>query len=147
MADIVLTGDTSGAITIAAPAVAGTNTLTLPASSGTLLTTTGDGSSLTNLPVSGLGVGQTLQNVKSSRTESVNYTNSTGRPIWVYITALVIINGNSITLYVDDVAIGKQSTSDYVSQYKTLTAIVPNGSTYRFEQTSTLNITYWSELR
>jgi hypothetical protein len=39
MADIVLTGDTSGAITIASPAVAGTNTLTLPASTGTLATT------------------------------------------------------------------------------------------------------------
>ena len=35
--DVILTGDTSGAITIAAPAVAGTNTLTLPASTGTLL--------------------------------------------------------------------------------------------------------------
>lgn len=40
MADIVLTGDTSGAITVAAPAVAGTNTLTLPASTGTVATTT-----------------------------------------------------------------------------------------------------------
>ena len=40
MADIVLTGDTSGAITVAAPAVAGTNTLTLPASTSTLATTT-----------------------------------------------------------------------------------------------------------
>lgn len=39
MADIVLTGDTSGTITVAAPAVAGTNTLTLPASTGTLATT------------------------------------------------------------------------------------------------------------
>ena len=39
MADIVLTGNTSGAITVAAPAVAGTNTLTLPASTGTLATT------------------------------------------------------------------------------------------------------------
>ena len=37
MANVVLSGDTSGAITIAAPAVAGTNTLTLPASTGTLL--------------------------------------------------------------------------------------------------------------
>ena len=36
MADIVLTGNTSGAITIAAPAVAGTNTLTLPASTATV---------------------------------------------------------------------------------------------------------------
>tara|TARA_B110000285_G_scaffold31193_1_gene32181 strand:- start:29158 stop:29766 length:609 start_codon:yes stop_codon:yes gene_type:complete len=40
MADIVLTGNTSGAITIAAPAVAGTNTLTLPASTGTVVTDT-----------------------------------------------------------------------------------------------------------
>ena len=39
MANIVLTGDTSGSITVAAPAVAGTNTLTLPASTGTLATT------------------------------------------------------------------------------------------------------------
>ena len=39
MANIILTGDTSGAITVAAPAVAGTNTLTLPASTGTVITT------------------------------------------------------------------------------------------------------------
>jgi hypothetical protein len=41
MASIVVSGDTSGAITIAAPAVAGTNTLTLPASTGTLVVTGG----------------------------------------------------------------------------------------------------------
>ena len=39
MSSIVVSGDTSGAITIAAPAVAGTNTLTLPANTGTILTT------------------------------------------------------------------------------------------------------------
>jgi hypothetical protein len=39
MSTIVLSGDTSGAITIAAPAVAGTNTLTLPASTGTVALT------------------------------------------------------------------------------------------------------------
>ena len=38
MSSIVVSGDTSGAITIAAPAVAGTNTLTLPAATGTVLT-------------------------------------------------------------------------------------------------------------
>ena len=43
MADIVLTGDTSGSITVAAPAVAGTNTLTLPASTGTVALTSGVG--------------------------------------------------------------------------------------------------------
>jgi hypothetical protein len=41
MASLVVSGDTSGAITIAAPAVAGTNTLTLPASTGTLVVTGG----------------------------------------------------------------------------------------------------------
>ena len=50
MASIKLQGDTSGELTISAPAVAGTNTLNLPASTGTLLTTTGDGSQLTGLP-------------------------------------------------------------------------------------------------
>jgi len=46
MANIVLTGDTSGAITVAAPAVAGTNTLTLPANTGNIVTT-GDSSTIT----------------------------------------------------------------------------------------------------
>jgi hypothetical protein len=41
MASLVVSGDTSGAITIAAPAIAGTNTLTLPASTGTLVVTGG----------------------------------------------------------------------------------------------------------
>ena len=38
MSSVVINGDTSGAITIAAPAVSGTNTLTLPAVTGTVLT-------------------------------------------------------------------------------------------------------------
>ena len=46
MADIVLTGDTSGSITVAAPAVAGTNTLTLPANTGNIVTT-GDSNTIT----------------------------------------------------------------------------------------------------
>ena len=37
MASLVLTGDTSGQVTLAAPAVAGTTTLTLPASTGNVL--------------------------------------------------------------------------------------------------------------
>jgi hypothetical protein len=40
MAGIILTGDTSGTITVNAPAVAGTNTLTLPAETGSIITST-----------------------------------------------------------------------------------------------------------
>jgi hypothetical protein len=39
MASVVISGDTSGAVTITAPAVAGTPTLTLPTTTGTILTT------------------------------------------------------------------------------------------------------------
>ena len=39
MASVVINGDTSGAVTISAPAVAGTPTLTLPTTTGTILTT------------------------------------------------------------------------------------------------------------
>jgi hypothetical protein len=38
MSSVVISGDTSGAITLAAPAVSGTNTITLPASTGTMVT-------------------------------------------------------------------------------------------------------------
>jgi hypothetical protein len=37
MSSVVISGDTSGAITVAAPAVAGTNTITLPALTGTMM--------------------------------------------------------------------------------------------------------------
>jgi len=37
MSSIVISGDTSGAITLAAPSIAGTNTATLPAAAGTVM--------------------------------------------------------------------------------------------------------------
>jgi hypothetical protein len=37
MSSVVISGDTSGAITLAVPAVAGTNTVTLPAAAGTVM--------------------------------------------------------------------------------------------------------------
>ena len=37
MSSVIISGDTSGAITVAAPAVSGTTTLTLPATTGTVL--------------------------------------------------------------------------------------------------------------
>lgn len=48
MSSIVVSGDTSGAITVAAPAVAGTNTITLPTSTGTAVVSTAVSASTTN---------------------------------------------------------------------------------------------------
>ena len=46
MSSVIISGDTSGAITLAAPAIAGTNTLTLPAVTGTVLTNKSTGTVL-----------------------------------------------------------------------------------------------------
>jgi len=48
MSSIYITGDTSGAISLAAPSIAGTNTATLPAATGTVLVSTAVSSSTTN---------------------------------------------------------------------------------------------------
>ena len=40
MSSVIISGDTSGAITLAAPAVSGTNTITLPAVTGNSLVST-----------------------------------------------------------------------------------------------------------
>ena len=76
MADIVLTGDTSGAITIAAPAVAGTNTITLPASTGTVITTTS--------PKAG-NIIQVVQAVKTDTftTSSTSFVDITGLSVTI----------------------------------------------------------------
>ena len=65
MADIVLTGNTSGAITVAAPAVAGTNTLTLPASTSTIATTA---------DVNALTTGKILQVISATKTDTQSIT-------------------------------------------------------------------------
>lgn len=52
MASVVIAGDTSGTVTLAAPAVAGTTTITLPTTSGTMAVT-GGSPSFANLTVTG----------------------------------------------------------------------------------------------
>lgn len=48
MSSLVISGDTSGQVTLAAPAVAGSNTITLPAATGNVLVSTAVSSSSTN---------------------------------------------------------------------------------------------------
>ena len=63
MANLKLSGDTSGVITVAAPAVAGTNTITLPAETGTILTNQ-------------TSVGKILQVVSATQNTEVTTTSS-----------------------------------------------------------------------
>ena len=68
MSSLVISGDTSGTISLTAPAVSGTTTLTLPTTSGTVLT---NGTN-TNFPA-----GSVLQVVNSTATSGVISTTST----------------------------------------------------------------------
>jgi hypothetical protein len=58
MSSVVISGDTSGSITLAAPAVAGTNTITLPAATGTVMVSG-------NMPAFSAYLGST-QNISST---------------------------------------------------------------------------------
>jgi hypothetical protein len=80
MASIVVAGDTSGTITLSAPAVAGTNTLTLPTNTGTIITTASSGQSI---PKAALPTGSVLQVVSTQKSDL--FTSSTNNA-WTDIT-------------------------------------------------------------
>ena len=74
MASIVVAGDTSGTVTLTAPATAGTTTLTLPTANGTILTT---GSSGQSIPKAALPTGSVLQVVQGSYSTQTTTTSTT----------------------------------------------------------------------
>jgi hypothetical protein len=92
---------------------------------------------------SGIGYGQTWQDVAASRAVSTNYTNSTGKPILVNVSYAQISTVTNY-MYVDGVlvATGKQNN---LNGGQLMSAIVPNGSTYSV--TSSGVILSWAELR
>jgi hypothetical protein len=70
MASVVINGDTSGSVTLSAPATAGSTTLTLPTTSGTVLTSA---SSLT----ASMPAGSVIQTVSTTVTSGSYYASST----------------------------------------------------------------------
>jgi hypothetical protein len=68
---LVLSGSTSGSVTLQEPAIAGTTVLTLPAVSGTVLTTASSGQSI---PKAALPTGSLLQVVQTAYTTADSTT-------------------------------------------------------------------------
>lgn len=128
MSSVVLQGDTSGQVTLAVPEVAGSNTVTIPASTGTAALTSDV-----------IGISQTWTDVTASRVAGTTYTNSTGKPIAVSIRCST--SGASPTLTVGGVAIQTISNATVTS----VSGIVPNGTTYLLSATS--GFSNWLELR
>lgn len=132
MSNIVIAGDTSGSVTLQAPAVAGGTVVTLPATTGTAALTSDI-----------IGVGQTWQNVLGSRVSGTTYTNSTGKPIMVMVSANRANSGYSMTVVVNGVTIVTADTSGVFYGSYDLSFIVPSGNTY----VVTGSIRGWAELR
>ncbi|EMM9642005.1 phage tail protein [Providencia rettgeri] len=100
---------------------------------------------------SGLGYGQAWQNVKASRAVGTVYTNSTGKPIVLLVTASTSANDrmNGINIHVNGVVIATSMT--YGNGAKApVSAVIPHGSTYKIDYPSgTVSpfIHQWFELR
>jgi len=100
--------------------------------------------------LSGLGVGQTWQDMTTSRAEDVTYTNSSGKAIFISVTE-TDTEGSAIgfTISVDGSIIAE--TYSYVGSTSiprsNLTAIIPNGSTYKVALHGLDTIHLWWELR
>ena len=165
MSKVVIAGDASGTgtFTISAPNGNTDRTLVLPDEAGTVLTSasgliaenlTGSvpasaigNNSITSAKLTGdaipVGVGQTWQDVLSSRANNVTYTNTTGRPIAVYMS-----NGDAggVTAmpYVDGLMLGRMAI--YATGATVASFVVPAGSTYRVHCEGG-NPTNWKELR
>ena len=138
----------TGASTLSANAVLlgnGTSALqtVAPSTSGNVLTS--NGTTWTSAaPTSGIGVGQTWQNV--SRALGTVYTNSTGKPIFVQVMMGNTVNTTNSYLTVGGVIVSRFSQDDNYTQSSTLSAIVPNNTSYSVT-TGGAGLVSWVELR
>ena len=105
--------------------------------SGSVLTTNGPAAnpSWAAASGSGLGSGQTWQDVTASRVSGTTYTNSTGKPIMCVFS--LFASGVSSTLS-RSVTVAGVSIVNYTGSggLMTTTVVVPNGSTYSFTCTA-----------
>ncbi|MFY3167375.1 phage tail protein [Achromobacter xylosoxidans] len=92
------------------------------------------------------GVGQTLQDMGASRAFGVTYTNSTGRPISVYIVGSSnSSSGGNMYVMVGGIA-GTRSITTMNGVSLALTAVIPPGITYRVVADS-MTQNFWTEYR
>lgn len=100
---------------------------TFSSSSTSQALTAAKGAVLYNLA---FGVDQSWVDVTGSRTSGVTYTNTTGRPIVVMVTGDGNNSSASTTINVGGVNIGAIVSSGSFNIEKSLSFVVPNGTTY-----------------
>ena len=93
-----------------------------------------------------LGEGQSYQDVTATRSIGTSYTNATGKPISVSVTAQASSTTSDMLISVDGIQVSRSSRTNSATTIETVSAIVPNGSTYILNATSIINM-LWVELR
>jgi hypothetical protein len=127
-ANNVLLGNGTSAVQVVAPSTSG-NVLTSNGSTWTSAAPTG----------SGLGIGQTYQDVTGSRTSGTSYTNSTSKPILVYVGA----GSGSIVPVIGGVTLPSTASANGNTQITT-SFVVPPSTTY---SVTASGLASWIELR
>jgi hypothetical protein len=143
--DLTVADGGTGASTITANSVilgngasALSGNLVAPSTSGNVLTS--NGTTWTSAALGVLGIGQTYQDLTSSRSIGTTYTNSTGKPIIVFLTfsgSQLNVTINGLLIYSDQSAVSGQTVTG-------TSFIVTNGSTYL---ASGATVSRWVELR
>lgn len=104
---------------------------------------------LTSIKTLTIGDGQTYQDVTASRAVGVNYTNTTGKTIYLSVCNIALQNSTVLSVYVGGIRVSQSSTggsdSQGFSRQSIGFAIIPNGAVYRVE--SSRAIDEWVELR
>ncbi|MBR7998258.1 hypothetical protein [Burkholderia vietnamiensis] len=93
-----------------------------------------------------VGVNQTLTNVTGSRVFGTTYTNSTGRPIIVYISGVTTSTNGGLSLTVNGQYAAFSTDPGPVGSIMAVNAVVPPGANYVCANTNA-TLTYWQELR
>jgi hypothetical protein len=123
MAQISIAGDTSGSVSLVAPAVSGTTTLTLPTTSGTVFT------SASSVASSQLPTGSVLQVVQGLYTTQVLSTSGTYADTGLTATITPSSTSNKILVLVTADGVYASGGANVISAFR----IVKNGSSlYEF---------------
>ena len=120
---VVLFGSTSGSVTLQEPAVAGTTVLTLPTTSGTILTT---GSSGQSIPRAALPAGSVLQVVSTTKTDTFTTTSTTDVAITGLSATITPTSSTSKILILVNVGASGTTIDDYtvyLSLYRSASVI------------------------
>ena len=139
MSSVVISGDTSGAITVAAPAVAGTYTQTLPKITGTIATldngtavasTSGTSIDFTSLPANIRRITVMFNGVSTSGTSNAQIQLGTGSTTYTtsgYVcTSSAIASSTTTTSYTSGFGFNGASASNALYGHVVLTLITGN---------------------